>query len=129
MINGMIEKRTQGFTHEAIARHFRVSERTVRRHTQGVVPRLEHARDGGSVGLVAWGMQQFQAIQQRERLEVFELDMALKAWRKVVADLDDLVRERLERDELLRSKFLLEEVWPPIHLRIDTARLEREDRT
>jgi hypothetical protein len=90
---------------------------------------LVHAGDARSVDLLAWGAKQCEIIRQREGLTVFELDIVLKAWRKAVADLDGLVCERLERDELLRSKFLLKEIWPPIHLRIDTARLEREDRT
>ena len=40
MINGMIKMRTEGFTHAQIAARYGVSERTIRRHTEGVLPQL-----------------------------------------------------------------------------------------
>ena len=85
MINGMIIRRTQGMTHALIARHYGVSERTVRRHTKGVSPQLVHAGDEMRVDLMKWAGEQFHAIQRREGLTLPELDLALKRWRRVVS--------------------------------------------
>src|SRR5439155_10985039 len=119
-INGMVKMRIEGVTHAQIAQHYRVSPRTVGRHTKGVSAQLVHAGDDGSVELLAWGVPQFRSIQQRERLRVHELDFALKEWRKAVSDLDELTRGELERDPDLRARFL-RETWPPIHESIADA--------
>ena len=126
MIDGMITRRTQGFTHLQIAHHYGVSERTVRRHTKGVSPQLVHAADPTRVDLLQWGAKQFRAIQRRERLSVAELDFALRMWRSVVEKLDELTLGQLELDSELRVQLLLHEVWPPIHEKIDDLRLIRE---
>ena len=124
MINGMIKMRTEGFTHAQIALHYGVSERTVRRHTKGVSPHLVHAGDQTTrVNLLVWGAEQFRAIQRAKRLSVEELDLALKAWRAAVSGLDEMTVEQLELNPELRVRFLMHEVWPPIHEKIDHLRL------
>ena len=55
-----------------------------------------------------------------------ELDLALKVWRSVVEKLDELTLGQLECDQGLRNEFLLRDVWPPIHEKIDNLRLIRE---
>jgi len=55
---------------------------------------------------------------------VQELDLALKAWRTAVSSLDGMTMEQLELDQELRARFLINEVWPPIHEKIDTRRME-----
>ena len=126
MINGMGVRRRQGFTHQQIARHYGVSERTVRRHTKGVSPQLVHAGDQTArVSLLSWGALQFRAIQRAKGLTVKELDLALKAWRTAVSGLDEMTIEQLELDTELRARFLAREVWPRIHEEIDDRRLDR----
>ena len=125
MINGMVAKRAQGFTHAHIARHFGVSERTVRRHTRGVSPQLVHAGEQTTrVNLLSWGAQQVRAIQRAKRLTVEELDLTLKGLRKAVSELDEMTIELLELDSELRDRFLMHEVWSPIHEKIDDRRME-----
>lgn len=123
MIDEMIRMRTEGITHADIARRLGVSERTVRRHTEGVTPQLVHAGEDTRVNLLEWGAAQLRAIQQRWRLSVAELDICMKHLRAVVSRLDDLTVEQLERDPELRSHFLAHEVWPPAHEKIDDYRL------
>lgn len=126
MIDQMIRLRREGFTQADIARRIGASERTVRRHTEGVSPQLVHARDETRVDLLNWGALQMRAIQQRWHLTVSELDVALKVLRTVVSELDDMTVEQLERDPQLRVQFLLHEVWPPAHEKIDDLRLSRD---
>ncbi|TMK76512.1 MAG: hypothetical protein E6G45_13030 [Actinobacteria bacterium] len=126
MIDRMIKLREQGFSYEDIGMRVGCSERTVRRHTKGVSPQLVHAADPTRVDLLQWGAKQFRAIQRRERLSVAELDLALRMWRSVVEKLDEMTLGQLELDSELRVQFLLHEVWPPIHEKIDNLRLIRE---
>ncbi len=123
MIDQMIRMRTEGVTHAEIARRLGVSERTVRRHTEGVSPRLVHAEDQTRVDLLEWCAAQLRAIQQRWRLSVTELDICMKHLRAVVSQLDALTIEELERDPELRRHFLAHEIWPPAHEKIDDQRL------
>lgn len=123
MIDQMIRMRTEGFTYAEIARRLGVSERTVRRHTEGVTPRLVHAGEDTRVDLLQWGAAQLRAIQQRWRLGVTELDICMKHLRAVVSQLDALTIEQLERDPELRRHFLAHEIWPPAHEKIDDYRL------
>src|SRR5260221_4755116 len=91
MINGMIKMRTEGFTHAQIAARYGVSERTIRRHTEGVLPELVHAGDqAATVNLLSWGAEQLRAIQHGLRLSVAELNLAMRRWRDAVSELDDL---------------------------------------
>jgi len=125
MIDQMIALRRQGFTHADIGHRLGVSPRTVRRHTEGVSPQLVHAGDETRIDdLLKWGAQQLRAIQRLARLTVRELDLALKAWRTAVSNLDGMTVEQLELDHELRARFLINEVWPPIHEKIDTRRME-----
>jgi len=125
MIDQMIALRRQGFTHADIGQRLDVSSRTVRRHTEGVSPQLVHAGDETRIDdLLKWGAQQLRAIQRLARLTVQELDLALKAWRTAVSNLDGMTVEQLELDHELRARFLMNEVWPPIHEKIDTRRME-----
>jgi orotate phosphoribosyltransferase-like protein len=123
MIDQMIRMRTEGFTQAEIADRLDVSERTVRRHTDGVTPQLVHAGDDARVDLLQWGAEQLRAIQKRWRLSVTELDICMKRLRTVVSQLDDLTVEELERDLDLRTHFLTHEIWPPAHEKIDDLRL------
>jgi len=123
MINGMIKMRTEGFTHAQIAARYGVSERTIRRHTEGVSPELVHAGDqAASVNLLLWGAEQLRAIQHALRLSIAELNLALRRWRDAVSELDDLTIDQLQHDAELRRRFLLTEVWPGIHEQIDGDR-------
>ena len=126
MIDQMITMRRQGFTHEEIGRRLGVSPRTVRRHTEGVSPQLVHAEDETRVDLLKWGALQMRGIQQHWHLTVEELDFCLKGWRKAVTDLDDMTVEQLERDPQLRVRFIMNEVWPPLHEKIDDVRIDRD---
>jgi AraC-like DNA-binding protein len=126
MIDQMIHLRREGFTHADIARRLGASERTVRRHTEGVSPHLVHASDEKRVDLLTWGALQMRVIQQRWRLTVSEFDIALKALRTAVSQLDDMTVEQLEGDNQLRVQFLLHEVWPPAHEKIDDLRLSQD---
>lgn len=126
MIDQMVRLRKEGFTHADIAGRLSVSERTVRRHTEGVAPRLVHADDDSHVDLLQWGAAQLRAIQQRWRLSVTELDMCMKHLRTVVSQLDPLTIEQLERDSELRRHFLTHEIWPPAHEKIDNLRLAED---
>lgn len=126
MIDQMVRLRREGFTHADIARRLGVSERTVRRHTEGVSPQLVHEGDQTRVDLLHWGASQMRVIQQRWHLTVSELDIALKQLRTVVSELDDMTVEQLERDPQLRVQFLLHEVWPPAHEKIDDLRLSQD---
>ena len=98
----------------------------MRRHTEGVSPQLVHAGDDTRVDLLNWGALQMRAIQQRWHLTVSELDITLKMVRTVVSELDDMTVEQLERDPQLRVQFLLHEVWPPAHEKIDDLRLSQD---
>ena len=125
MINGMVIRRTQGYTHAQIARHYGVSERTVRRHTKGVSPQLVHAGDLTRVDLMQWCARQVRAIQQHWGLSIGELDLVMKRLRRVISELDDMTVEQLELDHDLRVQFLMKEVWAPAHEKIDDVRLYR----
>ncbi|SRR6266550_1532026 len=123
MINGMVKMRTEGFTHAQIAERYGVSQRTSRRHTEGVSPQLVHAGDqAASVNLLAWGAEQLRAIQHALRLSVAELNLGMRRWRDAVFELDDLTIDQLQHDAELRRRFLLTEVWPGIHEKIDGDR-------
>jgi hypothetical protein len=126
MIDQMVRMRTEGFTQADIASRLRVSARTVRRHTDGVTPQLVHAGDDARVDLLQCGAEQLRMIQKRWRLSVSELDICMKRLRTVVSQLDDLTVEQLERDPELRSYFLMREIWPPAHEKIDDLRLARD---
>jgi len=126
MIDQMIRMRREGFTHADIARRLWASERTVRRHTEGVSPQLVHARDQTRVDLLHWGATQMRTIQQRWHLSVAELDLCMKQLRTVVSELDDMTVEQLERDPQLRVQFLMHEIWPPAHEKIDDLRLSQD---
>ncbi|PYO97120.1 MAG: hypothetical protein DMD60_07940 [Gemmatimonadetes bacterium] len=126
MIDQMIALRRQGFTHADIGQRLDVSPRTVRRHTEGVSPQLVHAEDQTRVDLMQWGAVQIRAIQQRWHLRVAELDLCMKRLRTVVSQLDDMTIEQLERDPQLRVQFLMHEIWPPAHEKIDDLRLSRD---
>jgi len=126
MIDQMIRMRREGFTHADIARRLGASERTVRRHTEGVSPQLVHAVDETRVDLLKWGALQMRAIQQRWHLTVTELDICMKRLRTVVSELDDMTIEQLERDPQLRVQFLKHEIWPPAHEKIDDLRLDQD---
>ena len=123
MIDQMIRMRREGFTHADIGQRLGVSPRTVRRHTEGVSPELVHAEDQTRVNLLRWGALQMRAIQQRWHLTIEELDFCLKGWRTAVSNLDPMTVEHLERDPQLRGRFLMHEVWPPIHEKIDDLRV------
>ena len=122
MVDRMIALRRQGFSHLDIAHQLGCSERTIRRHTQGVSPQLVHADDETGVDLLDWGVRQLGAAQRQRHLTLQELDLAIKRWRAAVSALDPLTGERLERDSTLRGAFF-DETWPRIHLEIDTRRL------
>ncbi len=126
MIDQMIALRRQGFTHADIGHRLGVSPRTVRRHTEGVSPQLLHAEDQTRVDLLQWGALQMSAIREHWHLTVQELDFCLKGWRAVVTNLDDLTVEQLERDPRLRLRFLMNEVWPPLHEKVDDVRIEQD---
>jgi predicted transcriptional regulator len=126
MIDQMIRMRREGLTQADIARRLGASERTVRRHTEGVSPQLVHAADETRVDLLKWGALQMRAIQQRWRLSVTELDICMKRLRTVVSELDDMTVEQLERDPQLRVQFLKNEIWPPAHEKIDDLRLDQD---
>ena len=126
MIDQMTRMRREGCTHSDIARRLGASPRTVRRHTEGVSPQLVHAGDGTRVDLLNWGASQMRALQQRWRHSVTELDIALKVWRTAVSELDDMTVEHLERDPQLRSQFLLHEVWPAAHEKVDDRRMAQD---
>jgi len=126
MIDQMVRMRREGFTHADIARRLGASERTVRRHTEGVAPQLVHAADETRVDLLKWGALQMRAIQQRWHLTVTELDICMKRLRTVVSELDDMTIEQLERDPQLRVQFLKHEIWPPALEKIDDLRLNQD---
>jgi AraC-like DNA-binding protein len=126
MIDQMIRMRREGCTHADIARRLGASERTVRRHTAGVSPQLVHAGDETRVDLLTWGALQMRVIQQRWRLTIRELDFCLKRWRSAVSDLDEMTVQHLEREPQSRVQFLMHEVWPPAHEKIDDLRLSQD---
>ena len=126
MIDQMIRLRREGVTQADIARRLGASERTVRRHTEGVSPQLVHAGDPTRVDLLQWGASQMRAIQRRWHLSVAELDICMKHLRTVVSELDEMTAEQLERDPQLRVQFLMHEIWPPAHEKIDDLRLSRD---
>jgi AraC-like DNA-binding protein len=123
MIDRMIKMRREGFSYVEIAKALGCSPRTVRRHTKGVSPQLVHAEDPTRVDLLQWGARQARAIQQHWRLSVGELDLVMKQLRSVISELDDMTIEQLELDRDLRVQFLMHEVWPPAHEKIDDLRL------
>ena len=122
MVDRMIALRRQGFSHLDIAHQIGCSDRSVRRHTHGVSPQLVHAGDPTGVNLLDWGGGQLGDVQRQRHLTLQELDLAIKRWRAAVSALDPLTVERLERDSKLRGAFF-DEIWPRIHLEIDTRRL------
>ena len=126
MIDQMIALRRQGFTHADIGHRLDVSPRTVRRHTEGVSPQLVHAEDQTRVDLLQWGALQMRVIQQHWHLTIKELDFCLKRWRATVSDLDDMTVQHLERDPQSRVQFLMHEVWPSAHEKIDDLRVSRD---
>lgn len=126
MIDRMIKMRREGFSYVEIAKALGCSERTVRRHTKGVSPQLVHAEDPTRVDLLQWGARQVRAIQQHWRLNVAELNLVMKRLRQVISELDDMTIEQLELDRDLRGRFLMKEVWPPAHEKIDDLRLARD---
>src|SRR5437762_12240397 len=77
MIDRMIELRGQGFSHVAIGKRLGCSERTVRRHTQGVSPRLVHASDPKRIDLLTWCGVNIFAVKDRLNLSVRETDAAM----------------------------------------------------
>src|SRR6266550_103506 len=112
MIDRMIALRGQGFSHVAIGKRLGCSERTVRRHTQGVSPRLVHASDPKRIDLLAWCAVNIFAAKDRLKLNVQETDVAMKKAREGVSKLDPLTKQRLERDREMRIDFLFNVALP-----------------
>ncbi len=112
MVNQMIELRRQGFSHAEIGNRLGCSERTVRRHTKGVSPRLVHAGDPTRVDLVTWCSQRTLAVKDRLELSVPEIDVVIKLARQAVSKLDELTVQRLEVDPKMRMNLWLHVVWP-----------------
>ena len=54
MVDRMVKLRQQGFSYDEIGDQVGCSERTVRRHTKGVSPRLVHAGDPKRIDLLTW---------------------------------------------------------------------------
>ena len=123
MINGMVKMRVEGFTHAEIARRYRISPRSVRRHTQGVSPRLVHAGDAQQVDLLAWCAGHVYGLKDHLELTVREIDVLMKAARKAVADLDKLTVQRLQVDHKLQVDFFVHVVFPPAAREIRRMRL------
>jgi len=129
MVDRMVKLRQQGFSYEEIGRQVGCSERTARRHTKGVSPRLVHAGDPKRIDLLTWCAAHIFAVKDRLKLNVQETDVAMKKAREEVSKLDPLTKQRLERDREMRIDFLLNVALPSAAPEIRSMRfIERIER-
>ena len=123
IINGMIELRRQGFSHQEIGKRVGCSERTVRRHTQGVSRHLVHAGEQTAFDLLRWCCMNVFAIRDRLKLNIREANVLVKQARVAASTLDPLILQRLKEDRQLRLDFLFKVVSPRAARTIRTMRL------
>jgi AraC-like DNA-binding protein len=122
MINRMQELKQQGVTLEEIARQVGCSERTVRRHTEGVTPQLIHATDQPVLDLLDWCVRSVMSASRRGLFNAKELNQIVVHARKVVARLDPYTVEHLEGNAVARKAFLYDDVLRPVLRDIGTQR-------
>jgi len=129
MVDRMVKLRQQGFSYEEIGHQVGCSERTARRHTKGVSPRLVHAGDPKRIDLLTWCAVNIFALKDRLELNVQETDVAMKKAREAVTNLDPLTKQQLERDRKMRIDFLLNVALPSAAPEIRSMRfIERIER-
>jgi len=122
-VNHMIELRRQGFSHKEIGKRVGCSERTVRRHTQGVSRHLVHAGEQKAFDLLRWCCVNVFAIRDRLKLNIREANVLVKQARAAASTLDPLMLQRLKEDRQLRLDFLFKVVSPRAARTIRTMRL------
>ncbi len=129
MVDRMVKLRQQGFSYEEIGHQVGCSERTARRHTKGVSPRLVHPSDPRRIDLLNWCSANIFAIRDRLELNLRETDLAMKKAREEVSKLDPQTKERIERDREMRIDFLFNVVFPSAVPEIQSMRfIERIER-
>ena len=108
LVNQMVALRRQGFSHREIADKVERSERTVRRYTRGVTPRLELPRQHEPVDVLSDCVQSILRGRTRLGLDTRETDEMIKALRRTLEPMDPLTIDWLASDRQARRDFLLE---------------------
>lgn len=122
LVNRMVTLREQGFSHREIAQKVDRSERTVRRYTKGVSPKLELPTQPKRVDVLVACSKVILGLRQRLELDTAEVDVVLKALRKALDQKDPLTLEWLATDRHARVGFLVDEVLRKVMPGINTLR-------
>lgn len=122
LVNRMVALREQGLSHREIAQKVDRSERTVRRYTKGVSPKLELPTRPKRVDVLVACSKVILGLRQRLEFDTAEVDVVLKALRKALDKKDPLSLEWLGTDRHARVGFLVDEVLRKVMPGINTLR-------
>lgn len=86
----VVALREQGCSHREIAQKVDRSERTVRRYTKGVSPKLELPTQPKRVDVLVACSNVILGLRQRLELDTAEVDVVLKLLRKALGTKDPL---------------------------------------
>jgi transcriptional regulator with XRE-family HTH domain len=109
LLSRMVALREQGFSHREIAQKVGRSERTVRRYTKGVSPRVELPTQPKRVDVMAACGRLILDWRKQLDLDTEEVDAVLKELRKALHRKDPLTLEWFATDERARLDFMLYE--------------------
>jgi len=130
LVNRMVALREQGFSHQEIAEKVERSERTVRRYTKGVSPRVELPTQPKRVDVLAACGRLILDWRKQLELDTEEVDAVLKELRKALDRKDPLTLEWLAIDARARLDFMLHaflrQVMPGINTMRHIRRIREE---
>jgi hypothetical protein len=122
LVNRMVALRKQGFSHQEIADKVERSERTVRRYTKGVSPRVGVPAQPNRVDVLAACGQLILHWRKELDLDTVEVDAVLKELRKALDRKDPMTLEWFATDARARRDFLLYEFLGQVMPGINTMR-------
>jgi transcriptional regulator with XRE-family HTH domain len=122
LVNRMVALREQGFSLREIAQKVGRSERTARRYTKGVSPRVELPTQPKRVNVLTACGQLILYWRKHLDLDTEEVDAVLKELRKALDRKDPLTLEWFATDERARGDFLLHEFLRKVMPGINTLR-------
>jgi transcriptional regulator with XRE-family HTH domain len=130
LVNRMVALREQGFSHREIAQKVGRSERTVRRYTKGVSPRVELPTQPKRVDVLAACGRLILDWRKQLELDTEEVDAVLKELRKALDRKDPLTLEWFAIDARARLDFMLHaflrQVMPGINTMRHIRRIREE---
>lgn len=122
LVNRMVALRQQGFSHREIAQKVERSERTVRRYTKAVSPRVQVPAQPNRVDVLAACGRLILDLRKELGLDTVEVDAVLKELRKALDRKDPMTLEWFATDPRARQDFLFYEFLGQVMPGINTMR-------